>query len=153
MFREGARVAELVKTIIDEGADHHSALLSVRALLAGLEETNFLRTLTPAGKQSSAQIVESLAMSNDYYAALLRAIDLSFRSRETTASGLIVRAVRSMRNMHEINVLLAESGVDIPFDLPKAKTFAAISNGVELHASLAELDAAQPGIIASLRGL
>jgi hypothetical protein len=146
LFAEAAGLAKIVKTIIDEGEAHHRSLLSVRALLDGLEEDAFLRTLAPG----AADLAEAVDMSNDYYASLLRAIAASFQSHDKGAGGLIARAVRSMRNMHEVNELLAARGADIPFAPPAEARLVAAPPGRSLLVELEALDAALPDMLARL---
>jgi len=120
LFEQGRRLAEVVKLIIDEGADHHRSLQSVEAVLSGLREEEFLRNEAPAQTaplRSLADVDVAIDMSNQYYSAFLAALDVGFGQGYVAGRGLIRQAIRSMRNMHEVNLLVAQSGADIPFAL------------------------------------
>ncbi|GKQ40450.1 ferritin-like domain-containing protein [Streptomyces sp. A012304] len=114
-FRDGDRLAHLIKLIIDEGGDHYRRFRAVQRHLAGLTEEQYLRPLDTAPGVLEREL---LALSDEYYAMLIGALQASLERFDTAAGALMAQSRRMMTNMHEVNHVLARRGVGPRFTLP-----------------------------------
>jgi hypothetical protein len=122
-YPDRTRIMEILKTIIDEGEDHHRRLLSVRTKLERYEESEYLRVHTSpvAARDPGAKRLQDLG--DRYYEEILEQLALSLRksgSQRANAKGEMLRdARRSMIDLHDVAMQLSAAGEGVLFTLPK----------------------------------
>ncbi|MGW7455483.1 ferritin-like domain-containing protein [Streptomyces sp. NPDC054787] len=117
-FPDADRLAHLVKLIIDEGGDHWRRFQAVQGHLAGLTEDQYLRPL--ASDTTDELNLRLLDISDQNYAMLLATLQESFARHDAAGGALMEQTRQVMRNMHEVNHVLAARGVGPRFTLPPA---------------------------------
>ncbi|MDX3528949.1 ferritin-like domain-containing protein [Streptomyces sp. ID05-39B] len=114
-FPQAERLAHLIKLIIDEGDDHYHRFTAIRGHLAGLDPDGYLRRLAPPNDTMGREL---LRLADLDYAMVLGALRATMEAGDSAGGLLRAQAVRSMRNLHEINHLLAARGVAPRFAAP-----------------------------------
>lgn len=116
LFAERDRLVHLLKLIIDEGGAHFHRFTLVKGHLAGLEPASYLRTLR--AKPVDALTAGLADLSDQNYALLLDALQVTFALGDRAGGQLLEQARRAMVNLHETNHTLAAHGVRPRFALP-----------------------------------
>ncbi|MDQ4098528.1 MAG: hypothetical protein M3144_11765, partial [Actinomycetota bacterium] len=114
-FPEWERLVNLVKLIIDEGADHFERFSSIQRHLDGLAPDDYLRSLADA---TEPRLLALQDLSDQNYAVVIGALETTFSLGDRAAGVLLEQARRAMFNLHEINHFMAGQGVRPPFTLP-----------------------------------
>jgi hypothetical protein len=116
---EKSRIAQLIKTIIDEGIDHYGRFSRAKKALAGLAERDYLRVTDPAGptRLPEGHVDRVLQDTLDAsYMVVLRALDYAFRLGDRQRGAMIEAARRAMFNMDDAARSLASRGFGAMFD-------------------------------------
>jgi len=117
-FPERERMLHLIKLIIDEGEGHYKRFLSVQQQLLGLESSAYLRSLSDP--ISGSPLASLQVLSNENYAVLLGALQISLSMGDRAGGILLEQARRAMFNLHETCHYLASQGIQVHFALPPA---------------------------------
>jgi Ferritin-like len=115
LFSERERLLHLIKLIIDEGEGHFKRFVGVQQQLTGLTPSTYLRSLT---EPTNDRLKSLQALSDQNYAVLIGALDVSFSLGDRAGGILLEQARRAMFNLHETAHYLASQGVRVPFTLP-----------------------------------
>lgn len=115
-FPERERLLDLIKLIIDEGENHYERFLSVQQHLAGMSPDSYLRPLEDP--QSGTQLASLQRLSDQNYAVLLGALQVSFALGDRAGGMVLEQSRRAMFNLHETNHYMASKGVGASFGLP-----------------------------------
>ncbi|MFI8497735.1 ferritin-like domain-containing protein [Streptomyces sp. NPDC085524] len=145
-FPQADRLAHLIKLIIDEGDDHYHRFMAVQGHLAGLDPDSYLRPLEPSVDPLDTEL---LRLADLNYAMVLGALRATLELGDSAGGLRREQAVRSMRNLHELNHSLAGRGVAPRFGAPAPEFALSRSNG---HAPQAVARAVN-GVLQSLRSL
>jgi hypothetical protein len=118
---EKARLAQQIKTIIDEGVDHYARFSNAKRALAGISPGTYLRVTTSPERLPDGQPDRLLQDVLDAaYAVVLRSLEYVFRMGDQQRGALMEGARRAMYNMDDIARSLATRGVPALFDLTLA---------------------------------
>ena len=136
-FPERERMMHLMKLIIDEGEGHYKRFLSVQQQLSGIDPNTYLRPL--ADPPSGSRLAGLQALSDDNYAVLLGALQISLSLGDRAGGILLEQSRRAMFNLHETSHYLASQGIQVPFTLPTLPTLPLSAEAA--HASVDSLSA------------
>jgi hypothetical protein len=117
-FPERERLVHLMKLIIDEGEGHYKRFLSVQQQLSGIDSGAYLRPLSDP--PSGSRLASLQTLSDENYAVLLGALQVSLSLGDRAGGILLEQARRAMFNLHETSHYLASQGVQVHFTLPPA---------------------------------
>jgi hypothetical protein len=137
------RLREIVKLIIDEGHGHWERFRHVQELLSGYREEEYLRvTGGPVEDPTDPEVANLLVLADWNYLMVLRDIAEAFLHQPGTRNEHITDARRTMYNLDDTAVELAERGFGMRFkwsvdDLkdPEAKSESVSDALVELNQS------------------
>jgi hypothetical protein len=114
------RLQELIKLIVDEGADHYQRLTLVKQSLDAADPANYLRFIGAPQRRSRDTIEGKLqALGDRYYQVLLGALQLAFAVDKQLRGRMLEQARRSMRNLYDVGHMLGRRGQGLLFTLPK----------------------------------
>ncbi len=116
IFPEPKRLLDLIKLIIDEGADHYQRFNSVQQHLLQMNQDFYLRPLE--NPQLGSQLDSLQKLSDQNYALLLGSLEISFSLGDRAGGLVLEQSRRAMFNLHEVNHYLGSRGVDAQFKLP-----------------------------------
>ena len=114
-----SQVIPVIKLIIDEGEGHWERFSRIKETLSGISEDDYLRR--SAQDPPNAIQKEYLDVCDYYYHASVKAIELSLSLGDTAQVQFVDAAVRFMRSLDEMAVVLARQGYLPRFNLPKEK--------------------------------
>ncbi len=115
VFPQGPRLSTIIKLIVDEGEGHWKRFTAVRQTLDGIQPERYLRPLSREEPNDLQK--QYLLICDNYYSAILDAVQVSFSLGEQPGGQLVREAVRSMYNLSEVAFILAEQGFLPQFNL------------------------------------
>ena len=113
------QVIPVIKLIIDEGEGHWERFSRIKETLSGISEDDYLRPLSQDPPNADQQ--EYLNVCDYYYHVSVKAIELSLTLGDTAQAQFVDAAVRFMRSLDDMAIVLARQGYLPRFNLPKEK--------------------------------
>lgn len=116
-FPKPARLAPIIKLVVDEGAEHFRRFVAVNEALQGLREDQYLYDFRGQAQPNSEEELY-LQLCDHYYQSILEAIHISFCQRERAGGEMVQAAIKSMQSFDDVARTLAHSDVPPRFELP-----------------------------------